>query len=50
MKLQEYLKKALEEISKQCTARAEIDLELDEKLNVVDGGKQKIHLEVIQLK
>ena len=50
MKLQEYLKKSLEEISKQCITTAEIELILDDKLNVTEKGHQRISLTVYTIK
>lgn len=50
MKLQEYIKKVLEDAKKQCTAKIEFDLILDDKCEVNKKGRQQVHFEVMQLK
>lgn len=50
MKIKEFVKKVVEDMKEQMTMRLEFDLELDENCNVVDGGNQRVHVEVIQLK
>jgi len=50
MKLQDYLKKVLNEAKEQCTARLEFDLILDDKCEVNEEGHQKVHFEIMQIK
>jgi len=50
MKLQDYLKKVLDEAEKQITARIEFDLILDDKCEVNKNGCQRVHFEVMQIK